>query len=707
MSSCAAFSKSVLHLAITAAILPTTVFADQQGDDLNTMTIYSDTYRNTGSKSALEPEQTPQGITVIDRQSLDQRGADSINEALRYVPAVNTELRGGAVSRMDQFNIRGFSNSTNFYDGLALLFNDWNLQPQIDAAAVQQIEIFKGPTSVLYGHMPPGGMVNIIGKQPSAIDKTQLELSVGTANLRSATINSQGKLANNDDLTYTLTAHAKDENSQAVTSEARRYLIAGSVDWQATPDTLLNFNLYHQQDPSAGIYNALPSKGTVFSNINGDLPTTSYAGDANWNEYDRDVTIVGYKINHNINDNWNFLQNVKVMDASASQKNTYSTGLAADEKTLSRRAYSTDETSQSFAIDNQLSAVFDIGDVEHNLLIGLDFSKLSSSIEYEDIATSSIDLYNPDHYMIDANMDISNSAYSSDFDITKKQTGIYLQDQMIINDLTIIAGLRYDDFKSTEKGKKYNADTDTQLKQNELSGRIGAMYNFDNGISPFISYAQSFEPVSGSDRLGNEFVPATADQFEIGLKYNPLETDTSLTLSAFRIVKDDVITRDPNGSAYDKIQAGEVTSQGLELALKQGLTDNLSLDFNATIMDMQFTKDSDLKGKTPVWVAEKTASMWLNYKLATTGVNSQLGLGVRYVGETQLDALNTDTVPGYTLVDLSYTTDLGHFSKSLQTASLNVSVSNLFDKRYSACYDADNCWFGAQRSIQAKFKYAF
>lgn len=707
MSSSAPFSRAVLPLAIAVALLPSSVLAEQNTDALSTLTIYSDTYRNTASKSALEPEETPQGITIIDRERLDQRAANSINEALRYVPAVNTQLRGGAVTRMDQFNIRGFSNSTNYYDGLPLQYNDWNLQPQIDAAAVQQIEIFKGPTSVLYGHMPPGGMVNIIAKQPASESLNEVEIAVGTEQLRSTSINSQGLLAGREDLSYTLTAQANDKKGQAITSKEQRYLLATAVDWQLSDDTLVNFNLYHQRDPASGIYNTHPSKGTVYSNPNGLLDTDSYAGDANWNEYDREVTLLGYKVNHKLNDSWTFLQNVRLMDATTSQKNTYSTYLAADNKTLHRRAYTTDESSRGIAIDNQLSSIFDIGQVEHNVLVGLDYSRLKSNIRYEDVATSSIDLFNPDHHLIDPNMDISNSAYSSNFVISKKQTGLYLQDQMQIDNLTLVAGARYDIFKSSELGQKYGAAVATELKQNQLTSRFGAMYNFANGLSPFISYAQSFEPVSGSDNTGKAFIPATADQYEIGLKYNSLAGDTALTLSAFRIVKDNVITRDPNGGAYDKIQAGEIASQGIELAVSQALSDQLSLDFNATLMDMEFTKNIDLKGKTPIWVAKKSASLWLNYQLPTVSSDSQLGLGIRYVGQTQLDALNTDTVPGYTLVDLSYSTDLGALHNTLDTASLNLSINNLFDKRYSSCYDANNCWFGAQRSVQAKFKYAF
>ncbi|MCJ8338676.1 MAG: TonB-dependent siderophore receptor [Pseudomonadales bacterium] len=708
MFSPAPFKLATLTVAIAAGICTTNIQAADTDSEISTLVVYGGTYRNTASKSALDPEETPQGITILDREHLDKRAADSINKALRYAPAVNTELRGGSVTRMDQFNIRGFSNDVNFYDGLPLQYNDWNLQPQIDAATLEQIEIFKGPTSVLYGSMPPGGMVNIIAKQPSAESKNSVEVSTGTQKLRRASISSQGKLADSEQLSYTLTAVAKHQDGQAVTSKEKRYALATAVNMQVTEDTLVNFNLYHQQDPAAGIYNAHPSAGTVFSNINGQLPTDSYAGDANWNTYDRDVTLIGYKISHNINDDWSFLQNVKYMDAEVLQKNTYSTSLDADQRTLNRRAYLTDESSSSFAMDNQLSGKITVGKLEHNVLIGADVAKLNSKIKYEDVATASIDLFNPNHHLIDPNMDISNSVYSSDFTITKKQVGVYLQDQIRIDNLVLIAGGRYDNFKSTEKGKKYNATVDTELKQHQFSGRIGALYTFNNGISPFASYAQSFEPVSGSDKNGNAFVPATADQIEIGLKYSPLENDTAITVSAFRIVKDKNITRDPDGGAYDKIQAGEITSQGIELAISTALSTNLSMDFNATLMDMEFTKDSDLQGKTPIWVAEESASLWLNYDLPNALLaDSQMGLGVRYVGKTQLDTQNSGTVPGYTLVDLSFSTELGNMNKNLTGANFNLSVNNLFDKRYGSCYDANNCWFGAARSIEAKLKFPF
>ncbi|WP_261843481.1 TonB-dependent siderophore receptor [Aliamphritea ceti] len=711
LSLLAPTTRNLLTLAITAA-LPSTVLADGQSGTQATnqvqkdIVIIAETYRNTGTKSSLEPEETPQGISVIDQEKLNLRGVSSINEAMRYTPGVNTELRGGSVVRMDQFTIRGFQNAQNFYDGLPLLFNDWNLQPQIDAAAIEQIEIFKGPTSVLYGAMPPGGMVNIIAKQPNHDETGSISASIGSNNLRQTTIDKTGSIAGREDLSYTFTGLARQKDSQAVTAEEERYLIAGSVDWQLTDQTLLNFNLYTQKDPAAGIYNTVPAAGSVFSNPNGELPTTSFAGDANWNVYDRDVTLLGYKLSHAFNDNWTFLHNARVMDADALQKNTYHSGsFAADNRTLNRRAYLTDESSKGFTVDNQLSGRVQLGNIEHNVLAGIDFQRLKSNIKYEDAATATIDLFAPDHHQINPGMTLTNTVYSSDFDIERKQVGIYLQDQIRLGNWVVIAGGRYDDYKSTEKGRKYNAAVNNNIEQTNFSGRIGALYNFDNGLAPFISYSESFEPVGGSDRNGKVFKPATSHQWETGIKFAPLGSDTNFTLSAFRIMKENVLTRDPSGGALDQIQAGEVRSQGIEFEISSDLSDQLSVDFTATVLDMEFTKDNKgLQGKTPVWVPENKATLWTNYQLSNA---MRLGTGIRYVGKTQLDAANTRKVPGYTLVDLAMNLDLGAYNSSLQGSSFNLSVNNLFDKRNVSCFDANNCWFGADRTIEATLKYEF
>lgn len=704
-----------LTVLASALMLHThTVFADdntETGMMMDTFVVYGDTYRSTATKSALTPEETPQGITIIDRETLDMRGVDSINEALRYVPGVTTELRGGSVTRQDQFTIRGFSNDQNMYDGLQLLFNNWNLQPQIDSIAIEQVEVFKGPSSVLYGSMPPGGLVNLIPKSPSTERTNSISASLGNQALKEVSFESTGQI-DESDFSYSVVGLVRDKDGQAVTSKEERQVLAPSIDWQLTDRTLINVNMYYQKDPSAGIYNTVPANGSLYRTAHGKLPTDFYAGDANWNTYERDVLLLGYKVNHEFNDSWTFLHNFRYLDGDAYQENTYNLGLAADNRTFARSAYLTDEKSKGITIDNQLSGIFNHGIFEHNILVGFDYLQLKSDIKYEDtagIGTPSIDLYSPNNHLINPSSLSFFPGYSSDFEIDRKQVGIYLQDQLRINNLILMAGGRYDEFKETTKGRQYSAQVNDTVSHHNFSGRLGALYEFENGLSPFVSYSESFEPVSGSDRHGKQFEPTIANQWEAGIKFNSADRANNITLSVFQITKENDITRDPSGSPYDQIQTGEVKSKGVELEINSQVTDNLRVIFNYTLLDMEVTKDNTgLQGKTPIWVADNTASFWANYDFFEgnmAGISA--GLGVRYVGETQLDATNTDTVPSYTLVDLSLSYDLGKLDSGLAGTTISATANNLFNKRTYSCYDSNNCWFGAERTVEATVKYEF
>ncbi|HAU4963136.1 TPA: TonB-dependent receptor, partial [Aeromonas hydrophila] len=120
------------------------------------------------------------------------------------------------------------------------------------------------------------------------------------------------------------------------------------------------------------------------------------------------------------------------------------------------------------------------------------------------------------------------------------------------------------------------------------------------------------------------------------------------------------------------------------------------------------TRDTtSLQGKTPVWVPKQMASLWSNYLPAGPLAGTRLGAGLRYVGEAQLDAANTDTVPDYLLMDMAASYDLAQLSQRLQGVEVSLSASNLFNKTYYSCYDQNNCWFGAERSVEARLKYVF
>ncbi|HHP0449948.1 TPA: TonB-dependent siderophore receptor [Vibrio harveyi] len=705
------FHRSTLAVVVSALIAGHAV-ADEDVTQLETMTVLGDTYRNTATKTSLEPEETPQAITIITKDEMDLRGVSTVSEALRYSSGVNTELRGGAVTRLDLFNIRGFINYTNFYDGLPLLFNGWNLQPQIDAAAVEQVEVFKGPTSVLYGNIPPGGMVNIIAKTPQSEPANTISVSTGTNSLKEVNFDTTGQIGDSN-VNYRIVGMAKQRDGQAETSEDERYLIAPSFDWQATDNTLVNINVYYQNDPSAGIYTTVPAAGSVLDNPLGSLSPDTYLGDKNWNTYEREVLMIGYKILHDFNNNWQFLQNARYMTADSYQENTYNSPLAADNRTIGRNAYLTDEDSTSFVIDNQLSGYVAHGNFEHNLLLGLDYQYLDSDVKYKDTLGYSLtqDIFNPNHNQIDR--DALKFAYQQALDIKTKQLGVYFQDQLRYNNLVMIAGLRWD---------KYESDTNTvsdylgtvtpskeKLDENNVSFRVGALYELDFGLSPYLTYSESFEPIAGADASGKAFDPSTGHQWELGFKYAPLGGDVSGNLALFHITKKNAILTDPNNPYAPQYQAGEVVSQGAELEAKWQATPQADLTLNYTYINMEIKEDSyyHQEGKTPVWVPEQTASLWANYYYEGTLTGLRTSAGVRYVGKTEMDAQNSDQVPDYTLVDLAASYDLSAASQSLDGASVTLSASNIFDEEYYSCYDKNNCWFGAERSIEAKLEYKF
>ena len=705
------FHRSTLAVVVSALIAGHAV-ADEDVTQLETMTVLGETYRNTATKTSLEPEETPQAITIITKDEMDLRGVSTVSEALRYSSGVNTELRGGAVTRLDLFNIRGFINYTNFYDGLPLLFNGWNLQPQIDAAAVEQVEVLKGPTSVLYGNIPPGGMVNIIAKTPQSEPANTVSVSTGTNSLKEVNFDTTGQIGDSN-VNYRIVGMAKQRDGQAETSEDERYLIAPSFDWQATDNTLVNVNVYYQNDPSAGIYTTVPAAGSVLDNPLGSLSPDTYLGDKNWNTYEREVLMIGYKILHDFNNNWQFLQNARYMTADSYQENTYNSPLAADNRTIGRNAYLTDEDSTSFVIDNQLSGYVAHGNFEHNLLLGLDYQYLDSDVKYKDTLGYSLtqDIFNPNHNQIDR--DALKFAYQQALDIKTKQLGVYFQDQLRYNNLVMIAGLRWD---------KYESDTNTvsdylgtvtpskeKLDENNVSFRVGALYELDFGLSPYLTYSESFEPIAGADASGKAFDPSTGHQWELGFKYAPLGGDVSGNLALFHITKKNAILTDPNNPYAPQYQAGEVVSQGAELEAKWQATPQADLTLNYTYINMEIKEDSyyHQEGKTPVWVPEQTASLWANYYYEGTLTGLRTSAGVRYVGKTEMDAQNSDQVPDYTLVDLAASYDLSAASQSLDGASVTLSASNIFDEEYYSCYDKNNCWFGAERSIEAKLEYKF
>ncbi|MCG3859028.1 TonB-dependent siderophore receptor [Psychrobacter sp. Ps2] len=673
---------------------------------LDAITVYSDGYRSTGTKTALDPNDAPMSYTRIDQDLLQKRQADSVNAALRYEPGVSSESRG-TVSVFDEYNIRGFKTYSNFYDGLRLPYDGaWNLMPQVDVYATEAVEVVKGPASSLYGYAAPGGMVNQIAKAPKSAQENEVQLRLGNQNLKEVAVDSTGPIT--DTLNYRLVALKRQKDGQMQTTEEERLLINPSLKWQATDDVSVLANLFYQDDPEMVPSTPLPAVGTVYKASYGKLGSDAYAGDE-WNKFSKEVFMPSVTVNWDINDQLTFKHITRYTDAEAQQRNMYNRGfLDGSDKVLKRSAYTTDESMNNWTTDNQLAYQFDTANTSHNLLFGVEYQETDSTVSYRDTLDSKdlpIDLSKPSFSQISTDMLPLDTYYQKD-DIEQSQLGLYVQDEMRWQDWTVVAGLRHDDFKSTNEQRSSYLGTPGEKTiindAKETSGRFAAIYDFGNGLSPFASYSESFQPVVGSNFITNEpFEPSTADQLEAGFKYLSPDRATQGTLSIFDITQKNVIVTNPANS-QQKVQTGEIESKGFEISGSRMLNDWVDLAASYSYTDAEITEDEfnpDVVGNTPAQTAKHKATLWADY-YATDKLT--LNAGIRYEDGMQIDKQNSDELPSVTLVDVGGSYQINPM------LTVGASINNLFDKTYvGACYDINNCWMGPERQMSVSLKANF
>ncbi|MGP9525897.1 TonB-dependent siderophore receptor [Psychrobacter sp. AOP7-D1-15] len=675
---------------------------------LDAITVYADSYRSTGTKTALDPEDAPMSYTRIDQDLLQKRQADSVSAALRYEPGVSSESRG-TVTIFDENRVRGFKTLSNFYDGLRLPYDGaWNLMPQVDVYATEAVEVVKGSASSLYGYTAPGGMVNQIAKTPQSTQETEVQLRLGNQDLKEVGIDTTGALT--DSLNYRFVALKRKKDGQMQTTEEERTLINPSLEWQATDDVSVLANLFYQDDPNMVPSTPLPSVGTVYNASYGKLDSDAYAGDE-WNKFSKEVFMPSVTVNWDINDQLTFKHILRYTDSEAEQRNMYNSGgyVSGSDTILNRVAYTTDESMKNWTTDNQLAYQFDTANTSHNLLFGVEYQETDSTADYYDAGadgTPNLDLSNPDFSQINANT-LPLDVYSQYEDIEQSQLGFYVQDEMTWKDWTVVAGLRHDKFKSLTDQTKASQGVIYSVQEidndaSETSGRLAAIYNFDNGISPFVSYSQSFQPVVGSNFVTNEpFEPTTADQLEAGIKYQSSDGGTKGTLAVFDINQQNVVVSDYI-NYRNQTQTGEIASKGFEVSGSHMLNDWVDVAASYSYTDAEITEEEinpEVVGNTPAQTAKHKATLWADY-YATDKLT--LNAGVRYESGMQIDRQNTDELPSVTLVDVGGSYEVN------PTFTVGASVNNLFDKTYvSSCYDTNNCWMGPERQMVVSVKANF
>jgi iron complex outermembrane recepter protein len=283
-----------------------------------------------------------------------------------------------------------------------------------------------------------------------------------------------------------------------------------------------------------------------------------------------------------------------------------------------------------------------------------------------------------------------------------------LQEQAKLFDkLVILLGGRYD-FARTEIANSFEDEfgdlqhTDATTEDEAFSGRAGLVYLFDNGLAPYYSYSESFQPALGNDADGNPFKPEEGRQHEVGIKYQPPGFNSFVTLSIFDLVKKNVRTPDPADPVNSEVQTGEIRSRGIELEGVASFDFGLDVTAAYTFLDAEITKSNvdGEQGKQLGRTSEHTASLWADYTIPEGDfAGLGFGAGTRYIGPSYGDNLEDLDLPGYALFDAALHYEWNNFK-------FQLNGSNIFDKDFvAACYGVEQCFYGERRTVFGTVTY--
>lgn len=665
---------------------------------------------NAGSKTNALLLEVPQSISIVNQAEMAARGVITMNEALRFTPGVTADEYGTEL-RFDWLKIRGFDAQTYgvYRDGMR--FN--SLSGKLDPYELESVEILKGPSSVLYGEAPPGGLINQVTKRPQPERSTEIAGVFGSYDRRQGEVDTTGSFDRNEVWRYRLLGLVRDSGTQVNYTPDNRRLIAPELSWQPSERTSLTILTDYQHDRTRWDQ-FLPANGTLYdTNPNGIIPVSTFLGDPSYDYVARNQWSAAYTADHLFADGWNIHSNFRHQYINFKGQTLFGSGFdGASTINVLRDLFATPNTDWIDTTDNRALRRFGVGSaLEQTVLIGYDYQRLDQhATSFYLFGVNDINIFRP----VYGNPTIPTGAPYLNNDSVLNQHGIYAQDQIKLKQHVIFTLGGREDLANNTIANFLAPSSNYARLDTKFTGRVGVAYVTSNGVSPYFSFSTSFLPNAGTyvydsatELSDTPAVPSDARQIEGGLKYQPRNWNGFFTASLFQINETNVLVAD---SAFNQHQSGEVRSRGVELeavtTLARGLSLHGSYSFTATNQLSTFSGDvagpNSGIGKWLPQTPRNQVSALADYSVQR-GRFSGLGgnFGVRFVGQNAADSANTFFIPNYALLDGSLRFGYRHML-------FQVNATNLADKRYVAtCTGLTTCYYGYVRNVIGTAQYRF
>lgn len=670
-------------LALSLGVTSVAMAQDRSSDEtaeLDTMVIvgqqnsYLDPSVNTATKTDVDPLETPHTVNIINQQFLQDIRANTLDDAYGYTTGLS---RSGVDA--DSFTLRGMPADLNTIQvnglpGLASRFGSPT------TANVERVEILKGPASILYGQIQPGGLVNIITKKPQEVASVTYDVSassyltevsgVGENNGFTGTLDSTGPLNSSKTWLYRMIVSGEQSDSYRQDVDQTNYYLFPSLTYQPSTATALTFGLELQSEQRVAD-NGLAVLNNDIKQI-ASLDTHYQSAD----DTDEDKGLVAFATFNtaltrafDLTLDWRSVwhEDSRHLYETRDVKDTSQSVTVRDRDQVNKREY--------HFIDARSTGSIWLGDIEHQLLVGTNIGLEKRDFLRETYATSSVDFFDP--------IDITErdeSAYNVDHRITDYTNyGAYLQDTVYLTpDWTLMAGVRYMrqdvDFDYISKSTQDTQSTDAWVSQ------AGVVYKLAARSSLYASYGESFNPNSVEKKSASDeaFDPEEGRQYEIGLKTDLMGLGSQWTLAYFDIEKSNVVEKNDNGD-YELL--GEVRSTGIETELLMQPVDNWQVKLGYAYVDSRIAANADetIEGNRTPMSAYHDAYVWTKYnfpyEIAGGVVGTTLGAnyeGARYTSE---DPSSRVELPAYVTVDLGVQYEVTDYRVSL-------NLANVFDETY-------------------------
>lgn len=693
-------------VAAAAIVLPGAARADAAAEeaDGDTITVLGamsdnlDVSTETGSRLGLTILDTPASVETLSGDQIRARGDLSIVEAVTRATGISSVANPG--NGGTALAARGFSGQGSvmiLYDGVRLYPGAGTVTFPVDPWTVERIEVLRGPASVLYGQGAIGGAVNVISRKPDT-DRTHFDAEAGYGSQDSWRIAAGLGGPVNDVLSYRLDASRQQSDGWVDRGGSKGLAISGSIRLAPTENfTLTLSDDYSDQKPARYF-------GTPL--IDGKLDDRNKR--LNYNVTD---AVIQYKDNRTtLKAQWDVAEGVSLtstayrLTTDRRWRNLESYFWNGTTGQIDRTDYLGIDHDQT-QIGNQTTLLVShpLAGLKNDLVVDFDVNRIRfrhSNDFYPGapaIPDSPVGPFVFDPGLFDTTVPVR-PAYRT----RTRQYSFFAEDRVSLTDeLSLVAGINFD--HANVKRYTIAADgSETQVLDKTLRNttwRVGAVYQPTEALSFYAQYGTAVDPLGSLVTFSpnqSQFKNTIGDQVEAGVKAGFLDGRGMFTFAAYRIVKKNLLIRDPaNLTSTTPLQIGQRSAKGVEASLTLNLGLGFGIEANGTVLDAKFGEFNaggvSYNGNTPPNVPEATANLWLSYS-PLPRVRTQAGL--RYVGRTFSDNANTFRVPAYTVVDL------GASYAFTDNVAVNLRIYNLFDKDYAVTTYNDEQWLlGRPQSV--------